>query len=588
MAFVVRELIAVFAASVDNASFNALEHRIAGLKHAIAGVAAGFLAHDLYEMGEKAARFEDARAVFVQAGGDIEKLRVQTRGLVNDFDLVKSFNFAQQFGLGAHLGDFFKIANAASKKFGMDKEQALRQVLYGVALHSGSRLKTVGINVVGQKKRIEDEYAKAHGLNAKMLTQAQVMEAYAQEAIKQGAQMIKQVGDAGDLASDRFQRAAATIKNTKLALGELVDVALVPLLDYLIPVVRGLRDFFDVLHDPDSAGPDAVETWGELADALRTVGVFITSTWRTMKGLFTSRFGKSMAELALAVVGMNLALRAGAGPLKNMRDIAMGSTNVLNALSKAFLLEGEMAAGAAAMNALWAAGLLGMLAILYVIGEEIAAIFDPDVDGLFETWSGHWEEFTRIVIDSEDPSDSPFLKGLKTSLQAIAFIADSVERAMSTVSQMLDDWSTGSTLKALSYLIPGGSTLFDAADRFGNFMREGDYSVDRFNASERRRLAGEMARRQAEYERSRGIGPRGDIADFGSGMSMLPTGPEAPAPLGEGYGVLTDNRPNVTINTTLAVPYDQPTIEQTMRRVAEEAVQMSLVDGAAGTGGGAR
>lgn len=387
MSVVVREMLALFVAKVQDGSFNAIERRIAGLQRAAVALGASFAGTQLYDMVEEASRFEDARRIFVQAGGDLAKLRVETKGMLSDFELVKGFNLAEQFGLSRYFSDFVKISDVAAKKFGITQAEAFQRIIKGTARGSAPILDNLGIQLVGQKGAIKEAFARAHGKSVADLTGIEISQAYAEAAIAQSQKMLKQMTESGAITSDTFDRLRASTQNLKTAVGEL-GLSFGPLIDkfslfanHLVLVFQRLKNDPEFQARLESAGlaveyvaRGALTLW---RDAVTVYDILPVKTAVVIAGLWKWR-----AALLAISAASTTALSVGAAQWALI----------------AFLSSGVVAAAATT------AALTGLAAVAAIAVEEVAAAFDPDVDGFFETWALNWgalEEQVTAKLDTD-------------------------------------------------------------------------------------------------------------------------------------------------------------------------------------------
>lgn len=379
MSVVVRELIALFVARVEQGSFNALENRIGRLRQAAIGVAAVMGGQKLFAWAEEASRFEDARRIFVEAGGDLKKLRVETKGMLGDFELVKGFNLAEQFGLSQYFSKFVQISDVAAKKFGITQAEAFQRIIRGTARGSAPILDNLGIQLVGRREAIKEAFVKAHKLNksASELSGTELSQAYAEAAIEQSKSMLDQMNRAGATLSDTFDRLKASAQNFAIGIGE-VGLAFGPLIDKFSSFANHLVDVMRRLKDDQ-----------DFKDRLQSISTAIEYTARSSLAVWR------VASAAYDILPVKSALAFAA--VWRLRGAFMALSAVLTtsltagALQWAFIAAASVAAPLAGAVALTAA-FAGLAGVIVLAGEEIVAAFDQDVDGFFETWVDRWDE----------------------------------------------------------------------------------------------------------------------------------------------------------------------------------------------------
>lgn len=194
----------------------------AGMSNSLKGVAAGFVsiaaAQKMYQTVATSAKAMDTLAIFKAAGGSIEKLREQTRGLISDATLAKNANLARTMGISAdEFAKLANIANAAAKATGESSEFMLESIVKGTARSSKLLLDNLGILVsVGSAN---EAYAEKMGKTVKSLTDAEKKQAFINATLTAGIPLINQAAKAGANNAEAFEQMSASADNVILAFG---------------------------------------------------------------------------------------------------------------------------------------------------------------------------------------------------------------------------------------------------------------------------------------------------------------------------------------------------------------------------------
>jgi hypothetical protein len=289
---------------------------------AVAAGAAG-AAMAAFNLAEAAAGAATAEKAFTNTGGNIEKLRQSVQGMVSDAEIIKKRNLAQTMGIsGETFQKLAKVAQVAAAGTGQSFEYMFDSIVTGTARSSKMILDNLGILV--SQEDANKRYAAANGLVAKSLTDVQKKQAFTNEVMRQGDEMMKRFGlSAADLI-DPFAQARASMANIAEDIGALLIPGFSKLISLLLPVgefIDKMRTAFDNL----SPGmKDMVGTVSAIAIGLTTlVGVAGTV---------------SVAFMALAPVfaAVKVALLAALAPLIKFVIIAAGAAAIAGTLRAAW------------------------------------------------------------------------------------------------------------------------------------------------------------------------------------------------------------------------------------------------------------
>jgi len=215
-------------------------------------MAAGFLsvaaAQKFYQNVATSAKAMDTLAIFKAAGGSIESLRIQTKGLISDATLAKNANLARTMGISVdEFAQLVNIANAAAKATGESSEFMLESIVKGTARSSKLLLDNLGILVsVGAANKA---YAKEKKKDIATLTDYDKKQAFINATIKAGIPLIEQATKAGANNAEAFEQMSATADNVLLAFGSAFrdDIAATAetvgfLADELIRLLKGPQE----------------------------------------------------------------------------------------------------------------------------------------------------------------------------------------------------------------------------------------------------------------------------------------------------------------------------------------------------------
>lgn len=187
------------------------------------------------DLAGAAASANNATAVFNNLGGNLNSLRQATQGMISDAELVKKANLAGTMGINAKaFENLAQISLAAATKTGQSVGFLFDSIITGTARQSKMILDNLGLMINIEKAN--RDYAASLNKSADALTDVERKQAFMNEVAKQGADVIKQVKDAGLELGTPLDRITATLEN----LGTNVGSALVPALEALSKVLTAL------------------------------------------------------------------------------------------------------------------------------------------------------------------------------------------------------------------------------------------------------------------------------------------------------------------------------------------------------------
>lgn len=165
-----------------------------------------------------------AKDAGVSANELLSNMQRAARGTVAELDLIRIANRALLAG-GAEFAEsiprLFEIARAASLATGQSIDYVFDTLTRGIAKASPLLIDNAEIYIkVGQSI---DAYAESIGKSTEELTAQQRQTAVLNAVLDEGARFIDRVGSNADFASDKYNKFAATIENTKTAFTGFLD-----------------------------------------------------------------------------------------------------------------------------------------------------------------------------------------------------------------------------------------------------------------------------------------------------------------------------------------------------------------------------
>lgn len=186
-----------------------------------------------FDSFEKGAGLERAAVQFENSVGRISEvmpeLRAATRGTVEDLKIIQTANRAVMEGLPAkQLTAVYRMATVASRKLGMENEQAIQTITHAITRQDESALTTLGtimkmnLGLKVQEALIAKNGGVMSGAIAVGIRQSVIM-----------SELNKKFGGFNALQEDSVEiveRFRAVMSNLKSAVGSALGVALIPLL----------------------------------------------------------------------------------------------------------------------------------------------------------------------------------------------------------------------------------------------------------------------------------------------------------------------------------------------------------------------
>jgi len=221
----------------------------------MAGNAIKGIGQSLISMTMDAAGVEGVRNTFARLtesiGGEatqaLEALRVATRGMVADADLLGAGNKFLAMGLATTTEEAANLAEVATQlgsAMGEDATASMENFALMMANQSLPRLDSFGISSGKVRTRIEELMAATEGLTREQAFNMAVME--------QAQVTMARVGEQGDTAQGAMSRIKATIANLRIEMGEK-----------LLPIAAKVLGWFASLVE--KYGPMVSEWFGKVA-----------------------------------------------------------------------------------------------------------------------------------------------------------------------------------------------------------------------------------------------------------------------------------------------------------------------------------
>lgn len=467
---VLREIIALLSVRTDAKAMKDAESRIFRLKTAVGGLVAGFATQKIFDTGEMAARFQDAKAIMEANGQTLDDLRAKAKGLYSDFDLVTNYNRANAFGLGPVFGQMLKVADASSKVLGEKQNFMLDSITRGLARQSSPILDNLAI-IVKKRDLNPDEIMAAQGELVKSLEMTGKNALFVGEAMRQGQKQVDAAAKAGATASDMYDRQSNAMQDAAIAAGSLANSGL----KVLAPIFEKLRVGMEKL----AADPQFMKTMEEIGTAVidvgHAIGLVLYDVWK----LYSAFRQIPGSGLLIWLIAINKAMTSG--------------TVILSVLHKALPVFGLMAGQAGAAGgavgtlasrlqlAAKANGLLAasfaktgiVAAVMLAAIEEAFAPFDDEKMGYFEQWSGRFSELIGKLSGQEAEGFFPtLLKGFRMMFSEVFAFVDTLMGVFIGSVEIIYAMLTGGPVEAMKAAV--GQQLDDYVGHFGMYGGSGE------------------------------------------------------------------------------------------------------------------
>lgn len=285
---------------------------------------------------EAGAGLERAAVQFESSIGKVNEflpqLRNATRGTVEDMKLLSTANRAVMEGLNPKsLTKMYQMATVASRKLGLESEQAIQTISNAIVRQDESALTTLGTILktnIGLKVQ-----------TAIMSKNAGVMSGAAAIAIRQSvimAELNKRFGGFNQLQEDGveiIQQFRAAMSNLRTSIGPIVGLVLAPALKALSGLANGLSSILMQLKDNPA-----------FQAAARNIGMVLTALTAAKTIMMITSLAKAIGLFTFGIKGLAIAA-GGFGFMKILgmetNDLSVGFSKVSTAASVFFQLIGS-------------------------------------------------------------------------------------------------------------------------------------------------------------------------------------------------------------------------------------------------------
>lgn len=325
----------------------------AGAVTAFVGIVASATAA-IVAIGKRGSGLDDIAESFAQMTRDVggaeqslKTLRTATDGVVGDMKLMDATNKA--FSLGLRLNqDEMKLTGEAARvlanRVGVDAATAYSSLTMVMASGQDKQLKQIGLNI--DAKKATEDFARALGVEATELNEAQQIAAKKAAVLAQLRVELEESGRASLSFSDKLDRLVNffTNLNDKFA----VAVATSPVLNELLNAVG---DAITGAFGEDASGLvetliGKVETFAMFLLDVGKVGVFVArdlnQAWNLLKMVFAgtmsvvSSIGLALANLTVAASRVAEALPGVAGQFRGMGAEARQVRDFMQGVQQSF------------------------------------------------------------------------------------------------------------------------------------------------------------------------------------------------------------------------------------------------------------
>lgn len=265
----------------------------------VAAISIRTLGQGIKNLSEMAAKAEGVKASFdrmVESAGksaDVfrNELRKASQGAISDLELMTKTNQAMIL-LGKEsvkdIPKLIEIARASSKATGQSVDFLFDSIVLGLGRQSRMILDNLGIIVSVEKAN--KAYATSLGITVGELTDAQKKQAFFNETMRAGDNIIKQVGGSTTLATDAQARMNTALQNAGLALGKVFLPRWQRLVELIARFVTGgglVIEFIDNwIKIWEDFGVSAATTLLKLVNELKFIGTQFIRLGKLVKDIW--------------------------------------------------------------------------------------------------------------------------------------------------------------------------------------------------------------------------------------------------------------------------------------------------------------
>lgn len=248
-----------------------------GFAAAAASAAISKIAAEVTELAKAGTRLTPLRQSFdrlyespQQATAAIAHMRRQTRGLVDDLDLITTANRAAFLGvnqMGVDVAAVMRDAQAAGRAMGVESAEAVERVLLSMAKMNGARLDELGIIItIGESN---EWYSKQIEKSVSLMTEQEKRTGFALLTQQKLAEKAKEAGDNHFTAAEEAGRISTQLGSVITRLVSAVDKS-ERLRDILGGVADKLAEVIDIIDSGKLGATIRVGVSSTLDDAIKT------------------------------------------------------------------------------------------------------------------------------------------------------------------------------------------------------------------------------------------------------------------------------------------------------------------------------
>jgi hypothetical protein len=277
----------------------------------------------MFELADAGGQLIDMRRAFermaLSAGSSSKQVVAGARaitGALTNREIMAAANTMETLGIGMdNLPRFLEIARASSIAFGKDIGFMLESISLGTARQSRLILDNLGIIV--SVEEANKRYADTLGKVASQLTDVEKKQAFTNEVLRQGQQIIDNVGASSESAAEPTQTLAATMTDLKDSLAVIANIALAKPFKGL---ADGLRAISGALNDERIGALIAMLTTSGMAGAATGIGGAAGNLLQRGLARLTGQSLESGAGVGGATL-QNMALRSQGQATRSAREM---------------------------------------------------------------------------------------------------------------------------------------------------------------------------------------------------------------------------------------------------------------------------
>jgi hypothetical protein len=212
----------------------------------------------------------------------LPELRSATKGVISDFDLLKTASKAFQLGLKPErMASAFKMGTIAAQKLGLEASDAINTITNALTKQDEGALNTLGITTnVNQAYKTQVALISKSGGVMSSAMGIQIRQSLIMKELSNRFGGANKVQEDGLLILERFK---ASWKNFRAVIGQTLGTALIPLTRVLTGVLDTMTRLLDKMND--TAG---FQKFVQISATLAGIwaGTKFISTARTLLSLF--------------------------------------------------------------------------------------------------------------------------------------------------------------------------------------------------------------------------------------------------------------------------------------------------------------